>query len=93
MEMDKLHHLASGGDAIDADDAYENEDDFQGSEMGVDFMRATGLVAKEGLREGLAHGKELDMQKVRKSISYVAFPNGMNSCVYHRCINSVTGPH
>ena len=62
--MDKLHRLASG----EGDNDIENG--LGGDERLVlgDFARATAVVAKEGLREGLSHGKELDMQQVRLSL-------------------------
>jgi len=65
--MDALHRLVSGVGSDDADNSYHSEDDDDADAVvemsSSDFRRATTLVAKEGLREGLAHGKEVDMQK------------------------------
>ena len=63
--MDKLHRLASGGDANDADGGDDLEEaEAEEAEIIGGFARATAVVAKEGLREGLAAGKELELQKV-----------------------------
>ena len=70
--MDKLHRLASGEGVNEIENGYEEEEiDFPG-----DFAKATEVVAKEGLREGLAHGKELDMQQVSWAGSRL--PNDQN---------------
>ena len=61
--MDELHRLASGGGANEL--GRDDDDDLEGPEMVGEFQRVTEVVAKEGLREGLTHGKELDMQKVQ----------------------------
>ena len=63
--MDELHRLASSAGANEFGRDDDDEDDLEGLEMVGEFQRVTEVVAKEGLREGLTHGKELDMQKVQ----------------------------
>ena len=71
--MDALHRLVSGVDGGDAGHHSDDEEDdeeagFPGETGESDFRRATNQVAKEGLREGLAHGKEIDLQKVGRGV-------------------------
>ena len=62
--MDKLHRLASGSNGGGDSNEVDGGDDLEEAEIVGGFARATAVVAKEGLREGLAQGKQLDLQKV-----------------------------